>query len=109
MVLKLKTDRFRKARGGYSRFLDISCEHCGTKVLLYQKDGPGSLKRLYLDRIFGPTNLTGLQHLPLAKVPPLACGQCRAVLGVSYIYPKEKRPAFRLFAAAVTKKVVKRK
>lgn len=107
MVLKLKTDRFRKARDGYSKFLDIFCGHCGTKVLLYQKDGPGSLKRLYLDRIFDPANLTGLQHLPLVKVPPLACGQCQAVLGIPYIYPKEKRLAFRLPPAAVMKKAVK--
>lgn len=108
-MLNLKTDKYRKARGGYSRFLDIFCEHCGAKVLVYQKDGPGPLKRLYLDRVFGPADLVGRQHLPLAKMPPLVCGRCRTILGIPYIYPKEKRPAFRLFAGAINKKIARRK
>jgi len=106
MDFKFKTDKYRKARGGYSRFLDIFCAHCAAKVLVYQKDGPGPLKRLYLDRIFAPEKLTNWQNMPLAKIFHLACGQCRTILGIPYVYPKEKRPAFRLFAA-VTKKTNK--
>jgi hypothetical protein len=70
-LLQLKHDKYRKARGGYSRLLEIHCEHCSHVIALYQKDGPGSLKRL---------------------------------LGIPYIYEKEKRPAFRLFQGSVTKK-----
>ncbi|MDP2705854.1 MAG: hypothetical protein Q8O49_01460, partial [bacterium] len=92
----------------FSRLLDIFCGHCGATVLTYQKDGPGSLKRLYLDRIFGPANLAGYQKLAISKVPPLACGQCQKILGIPYVYPKEKRSAFRLLPAAVTKKIVKK-
>ncbi len=55
--LKLKSDKYRKARGGYSRFLNVFCHHCGHKVLMYQKDGPCELKRLYMDRIFFQKNL----------------------------------------------------
>ena len=58
---KLKQDKFRKSRGGYSRFLIINCEKCEGFIALYQKDGPGPLKRMYLDRIFSPKSLVGLE------------------------------------------------
>ncbi|KKS56835.1 MAG: hypothetical protein UV23_C0035G0007, partial [Candidatus Nomurabacteria bacterium GW2011_GWF1_42_40] len=50
-VFTLKRDKFRKARGGYARILEIRCEKCGHFLALYQKDGPGPLKRMYVDRI----------------------------------------------------------
>jgi len=93
--LKLKSDKYRKARGGYSRFLDLYCDHCGHKILVYQKDGSGELKRLYLDRIISPEKLSA------KKVSSLMCSHCGRELGIFYIYPKEKRPAFRLFAGAI--------
>lgn len=102
-----KSDKFRKARGGYSRFLSVACKHCGNGILAYQKDGPGLLKRLYLDRIFTPENLAKLQTFPISKVSNLICPKCKSVLGVPYIYPKEKRSAFRLFVGAITKKITK--
>ena len=63
MVVKFKSDKYRKARGNYSRFLNVLCEHCGAKILVYQKDGPGPLKRLYLDRIFAPEDLINFQKI----------------------------------------------
>ena len=93
----MKNDKFKKARGGWSRMLDICCEHCGNHVCFYQKDGPGPLKRMYHDRISGtPTNSNRL-----------ACPKCNAVLGVEIIYEKENRPAYRLFVGSITKKIVK--
>ena len=50
----LKSDKFKKARGGPSMLLEIFCSACKAKVCLYQKDGPGLLKRMYLDRISDP-------------------------------------------------------
>jgi len=97
VTIKLKRDKYRKARGGYSRLLQVSCERCGNVVALYQKDGPGPLKRMYLDRIIEPDNVTGKN---------LVCSKCKHLLGVRYVYEKEKRPAFRLFEGAVTKKVI---
>ena len=47
-----KNDKFKRARGGYSRMLQISCEKCNAKICKYQKDGPGNLRRMYIDRIF---------------------------------------------------------
>ena len=107
MIMKIKSDKYRKARGGYSRFLNVLCEHCGAKILVYQKDGPGPLKRLYLDRIFAPENLANFQKLPINKVSNLTCSKCKSVLAIPYIYKKEQRKAYRLFIGAVTKKITK--
>lgn len=97
--MQLKSDKYRKTRGGYARFLNIFCEHCGAKLFAYQKDGSGQLKRLYLDRIISKDFST--------RFPKLICKKCKSVLGVHYIYPKERRSAFRLFVSAVTKKIIK--
>jgi len=96
--LKLKSDKYKKARGGYSRLLDISCAKCGQHLCFYQKDGPGILKRMYLDRIFEPINDS-----------QLICSNCKQLLGIKYIYEKEKRLAFRLFIGGVSKKIIKSK
>lgn len=102
---RFKSDQYRKVRGSYARFLNVLCEHCGAKVLVYQKDGPGELRRLYVDRIFAPDKLVKLQNKPLKQIPELICPKCRRVLGTPYLYEKEKRKAFRLFVGAVRKKV----
>ena len=38
---KIIKDKFQKNRGGTSRILDIACDHCGSHLTFYQKDGPG--------------------------------------------------------------------
>jgi len=103
-----QNDAYRKARGGYSRLLAVSCARCGTHLFYYQKDGPGILKRLYLDRIYQSNAYTGLQHLALRQIPQLICPHCREHLGIPIIYQKEQRLAFRLFEGSVTKKISKR-
>jgi hypothetical protein len=100
----LRNDKFRKARGGYARWLDLQCEHCGAFIARYQKDGSGPLKRLYIDRLAAPPSLANLRHVPVGKLPVLTCSRCKRQLGVPILYAKERRPAFRLFAEAVTKK-----
>lgn len=103
----LKRDRFRKARGGNARVLEIRCEKCRHFLALYQKDGPGPLKRMYVDRILSPQNLARLLKIPLKKLPQLVCEHCQRLIGIPYLYEKEKRPAFRLFVGAVTKKIAR--
>lgn len=98
MFAKLKRDKYRKVRGGTSKLLDLFCESCGAHLFKYQKDGPGILKRLYIDRIVG---------FEKTLESNLVCPNCKDTLGVYYIYPKEKRPAYRLFAGEVSKKLVK--
>lgn len=101
MKIKFKNNKYKKARGGYSRLLDISCEYCGKHLFFYQKDGLGVLKRMYIDRIFESGNI----ELNIN----LICPGCKRILAVPIIYEKENRPALRLFVGAVTKKIVKSK
>jgi hypothetical protein len=56
--MEWKNDRYRKAREGYARLLAVSCATCGTHLFSYQKDGPGIVKRLYLDRIYQSNTYT---------------------------------------------------
>ncbi|MFA6193797.1 MAG: hypothetical protein WC726_02980 [Parcubacteria group bacterium] len=79
--MKLKSDKFRKTRGGYARLLKISCEKCGSSICLYQKDGPGNLRRMYIDRIIDPTVSISRKDLSCPK---------SHLLGVKTIYEKEK-------------------
>ena len=94
----MKNDKYRKAREGYSRILQLSCASCGKNLFRYQKDGPGILKRLYLDRIL---------DYPIVPAK-LVCSKCKELLGSKIIYKKEKRLAYRLFMGAVAKKIVKK-
>jgi len=103
----LKRDKYKSARGGHSRLLNIYCRKCENIVLVYQKDGHGNLRRLYLDRIFSPDNFVGLQTLNLDNISVLKCKKCSEILGVPYIYAKEKRKAFRLFQDSVIKRLRK--
>ncbi|HAZ28217.1 MAG TPA: hypothetical protein DCY48_00345 [Candidatus Magasanikbacteria bacterium] len=101
----LKKDKYKAARGGHSRLLNVCCRKCESVVVVYQKDGPGNLRRLYLDRIFEPVEMAGLQALNIKDVPVLKCKKCSAALGTPYIYIKEKRKAFRLYKDSVTKRL----
>lgn len=103
--VSLINDEYRESRGGWSRFLNIYCEKCGDRVLVYQKDGPGELRRLYLDRIFEPPHMRNLHKTALKKIGDLTCTSCGKMFGVPYVYEKENRKAFRLFVGAITKKV----
>lgn len=94
----LKKDTYRKNRGGYSRFLNVFCGSCKTHLLLYQKDGPGELKRMYLDRIIAP------KVLP-SRNDEFVCPACKKIIGTFYTYEKEKRSAIRLYQGSVFKKI----
>src|SRR5438067_331642 len=91
-------DKYKKARGGYSRLLQISCLKCGEEICQYQKDGKGHLLRMYVDRISDP-------KVSLSK-KDLSCNNGH-FLGVRTVYEKENRPAFRLFVDGVKKKIIK--
>lgn len=93
-----KNDKYKKSRGGYSRLLEISCQKCDGLVCNYQKDGPGNLRRMYLDRISDPKTSVNKKDL--------SCKNGH-LLGVKIIYAKESRPAFRLFVDSVKKKIIK--
>jgi hypothetical protein len=98
MKTVFKNDKYKKARGGYSRLLDISCQKCNEHICQYQKDGPGNLRRMYMDRIIDP-------EVSISK-KDLSCSEGH-LLGVKIIYEKENRLAFRLFVDSVKKKIIK--
>lgn len=93
----MKNDQYRKNRGGWSRILQISCEKCGRLICKYQKDGPGPLKRMYIDRIIGREQ----------GGSKFVCPDCGTILGTKILYEKEARPAYRLFQDSVKKRIVK--
>lgn len=77
--------------------LELSCASCGAYITRYQKDGPGMLKRLYVDRMSEAQTSKSF----------LTCSNCQKDIGMYFIYEKENRPAYRLFAGAIAKKIVK--
>ena len=93
----MQCDTYSQARGGWSRILEISCEKCTGHVCFYQKDGPGPLKRMYIDRM--------LDARPSS--PTLLCPRCGHELGIKTVYAKENRLAYRLFQSAVHTKITK--
>lgn len=96
--MEIKSDKYKKSRGGHSRFLDIRCRKCDSRICFYQKDGPGNLRRMYIDRINAPTVSISNKTLTCPD---------KHILAVKMVYEKENRPAFRLFVDSVTKKIVK--
>lgn len=109
MINKLffKRDFYSNARGKYSRCINVCCRKCNNLILTYQKDGPGNLRRLYFDRIFSPNNLVNLQNKKLENISYLKCSKCKELLGIPYVYKKEKRKSFKLFQDVVVKKLIK--
>ena len=105
MKFEFKKDKYQIARGNYSRLTDIFCIVCKEKILTYQKDGSGRIKRLYFDRILSPKNLTSLESEPLSAVPALRCPKCKEDLGTPYIYRKENRKAFKVYQDTLLKKI----
>ena len=101
-----KRDRYSRSRGGYSIFLKLFCSRCKKFLLLYQKDGPGILKRLYMDRIFAPAELTDLQETDYKG--NLICKHCKNIIGLSIVYEKEDRKAFHLKQESFIKKITKK-
>jgi phage FluMu protein Com len=98
-----KHDRYSSARGGNSHFLELHCAQCDQFISLYQKDGPGRLLRLYLDRVFEPSELSVLQVVVSREVdvPDLKCPKCKALLGTPMVYKPERRLAFRLIRGRI--------
>ena len=88
-----KIDSYSTARGGRSSLLKISCAHCGKLICHYQKDGPGPLKRLYLDRI--------IKSLVGTKSAKVICPKCHRWLGVKGVYPDENRRCLYVFQSVL--------
>lgn len=94
----MKKDKYLRARGGTAHMIDVYCVSCGRLILYYQKDGPGWLKRCYLNRISGPEKWEKLQNNKNIKepsdLPNLVC-DCGEFIGCPMLY-KDGQLAFRL-------------
>jgi ribosomal protein S27E len=104
---KIKKGKYKSCRGGNSKILNLHCRKCDHIVVVYQKDGPGSLLRLYFDRILAPENLIGLQNKDINNISTLKCQNCGKTIASPYIYLSEKRGAFRLFYDTIIKRIKK--
>jgi hypothetical protein len=102
----LKNDVYRRQRGGQAFFLILRCTRCSERIMLYQKDGDGRLKRCYLNRIFDPPELEALQReyadRPPGDLPPLACKRCNLTVGLPIRY-RDGRLAYRLIEGTIAK------
>jgi hypothetical protein len=94
--MKLINDKFRKSRGGYSRLLEIRCSACKEYFFNYQKDGPGIIKRMYIDRIYG-----------IVEGSILRCKRCNKLIESLIIYKRENRPAYSIQLGTIKKKIIK--
>lgn len=92
--MKIKKDKYRKSRGGTSMIYELSCSKCNKSLLKYQKDGVGTLLRLYVDRIIEPL---------FDPDSNLVCLGCRNIIGIPMVYKSEKRAAFRLIRGSYSK------
>ena len=106
-MYKLKKDKYRRARGGKAEVWTIHCAKCNELVLVYQKDGTGTLKRCYLNRILAPAPLEKLQRDPaigsVKDLTGLWCPDCQALIGSPMLH-HEGRLAFRLMLGSWSKK-----
>jgi len=104
-------DGYRKARDGNSVLLDIYCSKCNTRLMIYQKDGIGTLLRSYLDRILWPEKLAPLSNDSRIRetkdIPNLSCERCNSLIGIPMIYAPERRLAFRLIRGSFRKQKLK--
>ncbi len=94
----MKKDKYFRERGGSAKIINISCVSCGRIIFVYQKDGPGWLKRCYLNRILEPIKYSKMQKDNKITAPKdfdnLVC-ICGSIIG-SPMKHKDGRLAFHL-------------
>lgn len=94
--MKVIKDKYLRERGGTAKIINVSCTNCGNSLFVYQKDGPGWLKRCYLNRIISPAEYSNLKDKvkSIKDFGNLKC-VCGKVIG-SPIQHKDGRFAFHL-------------
>lgn len=100
---KFERDTSYRRRGGSAQWLLLLCGVCKEEITLYQKDGPGKLLRLYLDRVANTDGERPYKNLPYKEIGALTCNACSSVIGVPMLYAKDEKPrtAIRLINAGV--------
>ena len=94
----MKKDKYLRERGGTAKLINVSCMTCGKLIFVYQKDGPGWLKRCYLNRILTSKEYAEMQKNRIIKEPNdfgnLICS-CGNIIG-SPMRHKDGRLAYHL-------------
>lgn len=86
--MKYKNPYYRKIRG--SHLMLISCGHCKTDLISYQKQGKGGLLRLHIDRIIE-------SEFDLAQEEgALTCPKCQAQLGYRTRLKRENKDVYNM-------------
>ena len=107
MNFKIKKDKHLEKRGGTAKIIRVVCASCKKTLFYYQKDGPGWLKRCYLNRIMAPEKWEKLQYSITEEkdLGNLVCN-CGEVLG-SPMKHKDDRLAFKLIRRKFIRKSCK--
>jgi hypothetical protein len=78
-AIKIKRDIHFKRRGGYARIIKVKCKKCKRLLFIYQKDGPGWLKRCYFNRILWPQKYSSVKE---KNIKNLIC-ECGETVGIT--------------------------
>ncbi len=104
---KVRKDGYRRSRGNTSTLYEIDCSGCDHVLFVYQKDGPGPIKRCYLDRIAWASDedlVVSPQQAVDGQFPGLFCDQCDQPIGTPMFYQPEDRPAYRMIPGSFHKR-----
>jgi hypothetical protein len=109
--MKIKRDMYFRKREKTAKIINVSCAKCNSLIFTYQKDGPGWLKRCYLNRIISPEKYSKLQSDPKIKsqkdLGNLTC-ECGEVIGSPMVH-KDGRIAFHLIRSKFKRENYKEK
>jgi len=99
----MKKDKYLNARGGTAKHIDLSYAKCEEKLFTYQKDGPGFLKRCYLNRILGREELSSAKTQEEMKNLKCSCGE---LMGTPMKY-EDRRLAFKIMKGKIKRTINK--
>jgi|GEM_PF-241501 len=91
-----KNPNCRKIRGSHT--LEVSCAHCKTFLVHYQKVGESNFVKMYNDRIIEGVIDFSQYH------GAINCPNCNERIATRYITPTDKKEAYRLTPSAFNKK-----
>ncbi len=93
--MKIKKDKYFRERGGTAKIIKVRCSRCNSLIFIYQKDGPGWLKRCYFNRIIFPDKYALLSKTKdINGIDKVVCS-CGEIIG-SPIKHKDGRLAYHL-------------
>ena len=91
-------DRYPHGRP-VSKKVEIKCINCTAIQFSYQKEGNGTLEKLFLDLILDNNQIKNNQKL--------VCAQCDKILGTKFSHGPANRLAFKLYPGSIYYKVLK--